>query len=94
MSRIATIEVIVPDDVKQDDVFNHMRKAQCVMKLTALTSNPEDPPYALRDVLIKVSYKFRYEREDAAVQNEIYNALQSINNVIQVGKVIEYDQNS
>lgn len=84
MSKIATIEVIVPDDVKTDDVFNCLRNNACKMNLKSLEPNPNDPPLTKTQMAIRVVYAARGAEYAGEVESAINAALYAIKEVTEV----------
>lgn len=84
MTKIATIEYVVPDDVKSDDVFNYIRSKQCPQTLRSIVGNPHDSPLTQCVRNVKVIYGARGAQDAARVENDIHNALISIKDVTEV----------
>lgn len=81
MTKIAMIEVTVPDEIKEDQVFNHLRNKQCPMSLKSLVPNPNDPPLIETTIGIKVIFVSRNQFDVEMIKNDISIALQSIKGI-------------
>lgn len=85
MTKIAIVEVIVPDHIKpDDDVFNYMRSNACRMKLKDFMENPEDPPLTKVVRIVTVTYMARGAEDAAKIENDINNELTSVKGVTEV----------
>jgi len=85
MTKIVTIEVIVPDEIKpDDDVFNFMRKNTCRMKVVDCKPNPNDPPITRISKVIRLVYEALGAQDATEIENNINNALISVKGVSEV----------